>query len=440
MPLLLNKRLSCNQELFLLLPWPDGPDVGGPHRFTNTAVSRFDGTGCWQQHLLVFQAIMKSNGWSPDTAAIQLFAYLDGEALQVALLLPDRIRERWKDLVDELSAYYKTPGRLVVFRRQFENAHRRPGSDPATFATELGILALRGFSDMKEKARDLMVCNKFIASQQSCDLRWHLDSATSETSIVDIVDSCRIWESHAEPVAIGNWCQNPVYSQPKLLMPPPATGSSEFTVGSVMPQFGGQGANHTQCVRGCGSMPGGYIGTATEYRTGTVITGRNSRWVSDDTRDILSGASAGGGGGTPPHMDDLGDRDQCFSCGFFGHGVNRCLRLDISFPYKMPGWSVDVQDGQYHASRMRRDEQDLRRGKEGWFGRDPCGGTLPDSPLTDVVYPAGPDGPVGPAGQHAAVGTLSPSDCYPAGPVGPCETSSLSFEEIQEPLEHSVLI
>ena len=27
-------------------PWPDGPDVGGPHRFTNTAVPRFDGIGC----------------------------------------------------------------------------------------------------------------------------------------------------------------------------------------------------------------------------------------------------------------------------------------------------------------------------------------------------------------------------------------------------------
>ena len=24
-----------------------------------------------------------------------------------------------------------------------------------------------------------------------------------------------------------------------------------------------------------------------------------------------------------------------------------------------------------------------------------------------------------PAGQHAAVGTLSPSDCFPAGPAGP---------------------
>ena len=52
--------------------------------------------------------------WSPDTAALQLFAHLDGEALQVALLLPDNIIDRWKDLVDKLSAYYKTPGRLAV--------------------------------------------------------------------------------------------------------------------------------------------------------------------------------------------------------------------------------------------------------------------------------------------------------------------------------------
>ena len=138
-------------------PWPDGPDGGGPHRFTNTAVPRFDGTGCWQHHLLVFQAITKSNWWSPDTAALQLFAHLDGEVLQVLLLLPDRIRECWRDLANELSAYYNTPGRLAVFRRQFEKAYRRPGLDPATFATELGILAIRRFSYMKEKARDLMV-------------------------------------------------------------------------------------------------------------------------------------------------------------------------------------------------------------------------------------------------------------------------------------------
>ena len=72
-------------------PWPEGPAGSGPHIFTNTTVPRFDGTRCWQQHLLVFQAIAKSNGWSPDTAALQLFAHLDGEELQVALLMMETV-------------------------------------------------------------------------------------------------------------------------------------------------------------------------------------------------------------------------------------------------------------------------------------------------------------------------------------------------------------
>ena len=47
-----------------------------------------------------------------------------------------------------------------------------------------------------------MVRNKCIASQKSGDLRRHLDSAMPEISIINIVDSCRIWESHAEPIAV----------------------------------------------------------------------------------------------------------------------------------------------------------------------------------------------------------------------------------------------
>ena len=45
--------------------------------------------------------------------------------------------------------------------------------DPATFATELGILAVHGFENMGECARDLMVRNKLIAAQQSYALRRH---------------------------------------------------------------------------------------------------------------------------------------------------------------------------------------------------------------------------------------------------------------------------
>ena len=38
-----------------------------------------------------------------------------------------------------------------------------------------------------------------------------------------------------------------------------------------------------------------------------------------------------------------------FSCGRPGHGVNRCSRVDTSFPFLSRGWSVDIRDGQYRA-------------------------------------------------------------------------------------------
>ena len=76
---------------------PDGKNGtnAGSH-FTNTAVPRFDGGCCGQQHLQIVQAIVKSNGWSEGTAALQLFSHLYGEALNVALLMPEEERGNGK--------------------------------------------------------------------------------------------------------------------------------------------------------------------------------------------------------------------------------------------------------------------------------------------------------------------------------------------------------
>ena len=87
---------------------------------------------------------------------------------------------------------------LMPATERENNGSRRPGVDPATFATELGILAVRGFGDMGKRARDLMVRNKFIAAQQSCGLRRYLDGASSGAPIREIVDICRVWESHSD--------------------------------------------------------------------------------------------------------------------------------------------------------------------------------------------------------------------------------------------------
>ena len=85
-----------------------------------------------------------------------------------------------------------------MFRRRFESAIRRPGVDPATFATELGILAVWGFGDMGKRTHDSMIRDRFISAQRNCGLRRHLDGVSSDTPIRDIVDSCRVWESHSD--------------------------------------------------------------------------------------------------------------------------------------------------------------------------------------------------------------------------------------------------
>ena len=56
-------------------------------RFTDTELPVFSGGEGWYRHIHIVQAIVKSNGWPDETAALQLFVHLKGEALDVALLL-----------------------------------------------------------------------------------------------------------------------------------------------------------------------------------------------------------------------------------------------------------------------------------------------------------------------------------------------------------------
>ena len=121
----------------------------------------------------------------------------------------------WTGLVSGLSAYYQSPGRLAVLRRRFESAFRRPGLDLVTFATELGILTIQGFEDMKEQARNTMIRDKFIAGQRQCALHRQLDGFAQNTPIGEIVDSCRVWESHSESDRVFTVnCESDVGNQP----------------------------------------------------------------------------------------------------------------------------------------------------------------------------------------------------------------------------------
>ena len=97
--------------------------TSGRSVFISTPVPRYAGRSSWD-HRHNCEAIVCSNGWDGVTAALQLVAHLEGDALNVALLVPNSQRELPGVLVRALSEHYGFPGRLAGYRRQFEVVSR----------------------------------------------------------------------------------------------------------------------------------------------------------------------------------------------------------------------------------------------------------------------------------------------------------------------------
>ena len=333
----------------------DGTFAMKRRRFTNTALPVFSGAECWFQHFHIVQAIVKSNGWLEETAALQLFAHLKGEALNVALLLTKEKRESWTGLVSGLSANYQSPGRLAVRRRSFESAFRRPGLDPATFATELGILVIQGFEDMNEQARDTMIRDKFIAGQRQCTLRRQLDGFAQDTPSGEIVDSCRVWESHSDPDRIATVnCESDVGNQ----LGDSRTRERMKSVANVQPKV--VDTERQEPVVGNKEDP-----SVIEVLVNQLLQSMQGEILRKDR---------------PTAMGPV-----CFSCGDGGHRINRCPQMNADFPFLPAGWSVNMDNGQYQATRMNKTLAEVP-GNEEWSEREgqPLGPPEIKAPLTQV--------------------------------------------------------
>ena len=153
----------------------------------------------WEQYREIFEAIVCSNGWDEVTAALQLLCHLDGDVFNVVLLVPESQRTVPEFLINSLSDHYNSPGRRAEYKRQFQRVARQPGHDPSIFAIELETLTQRAFMDVDLKIQLQMVRDRFINGQADRSLHRHLDSLAANTPMIEMADSCRIWERHCEP-------------------------------------------------------------------------------------------------------------------------------------------------------------------------------------------------------------------------------------------------
>ena len=167
-------------------------------RFTSTPVPRYLGKSNWEQYCEIFEAIVCSNGWDNVTAALQLLSHLDGDALNVVLLIPESRRVVPGFLIKSLSDHYNSPGCLAEYKRQFQQVVWLPRDDPSIFAIELETQVRRAFIDIDISIQLQLARDRFIDGQVECALRRHLDSLGPDTPMTDIVNCCRVWESHRD--------------------------------------------------------------------------------------------------------------------------------------------------------------------------------------------------------------------------------------------------
>ena len=93
---------------------------------------------------------------------------------------------------------------------------------------------------MGQTARLHLIWVRFIAGHSNCDLRRHLDSVSPETPIRDVVDRCRIWESHADPAIHRISKPNPDLTYPAYAVGDADSDNEATRVAVVTGQRSGQ--------------------------------------------------------------------------------------------------------------------------------------------------------------------------------------------------------
>ena len=230
-------------------------------------------------------------------------------------------------------------------------------------------------------------------------MRRYLDSVPPETPIRDVVDRCRVWESHADPEIR------------RIRKPGPEPIYPAYVVGDSDKVVEGGGGHQAEVyarsdgifvqttASGCGypgSGPSSGSGSSvvekllqrlvaeTQIRQPAQVVASESAELETLLRSLLSGQ--------PQPQQGSFRRDWnavvCFSCGKAGHSATLCT-LDETFPFMLPGWKAtkthrlhhDFTPGGGGASSSGK-QQLIRMGGGGGGGASPPGSVVRFDPRT----------------------------------------------------------
>ena len=203
---------------------------------------------------------------------------------------------------------------------------------------------------MGQIARLRLIRDRFIAGHSSCEPRRHLDSVPPETPIWDVVDRCRVWESHADPAVRRVSKPSPDQNYPAYFMGDSDSISEKTHVAAVtQPRSGPDQLEDLlrrllMAVDPPAPLPEvppiellQRLVTESQSRPSPVFSPPASAGLEQMLRSFLSAQQPM----RPPPRQRPIRRDWngvvCSSCGKSGHAATRCPNLNESFPFMQPG-------------------------------------------------------------------------------------------------------
>ena len=209
---------------------------------------------------------------------------------------------------------------------------------------------------MGQTARQRLIRDRFIAGHSNCDLRRHLDSVPPETPIRDVVDRCRVWESHADPAvrqmskptypayAVGDTdSDNEVTRVAAVTVLKSRLNQLEDLLRRVIstaerpapkPELSDIEKLLQQLVREPPNRPLTVVNppvpTPLEQMLRYFLDGQRQRQRQHPRQ-------------RPTRRDWTGV--VCFSCVKSGHTATRCPKLNEAFPFLQPGWQTEKTPG-----------------------------------------------------------------------------------------------
>ena len=231
---------------------------------------------------------------------------------------------------------------------------------------------------MGQTARLRLIRDQFIAGHSGR----HLDSVPPETPIRDVVDRCRVWESHADP-AVRRVCKpSPEQTYPAIVVGDADSISETTRVAAVNRPRPGPDQLEDLLRRLLLSMdPPVPIPEVhpVEKLLQRLVTETQSRqspqsWPSPVVsppagleqmlRSFLSGQQPTRQPPRPRPVRRDWNGVVCFSCGKSGHAATRCPNLNESFPFMQLGWRAEKTPGGFIMIPPRV-SQDRRRAEKG---------------------------------------------------------------------------